>query len=246
MLETPLDWRTRYLQKYYLDVPGTPDPGETWLDLVRRHVPPGATVLEIGGGPVDWTTKVISEKAGRIIGLDIDDVVRANRLLDQAFVYDGGLFPLPDASVDVAISRWVNEHLPNPELHFKEVQRVLVPGGVYVFRTVNLYHYMTMVARLTPHSLQVPLVKWLSHRATDQHDPYPTFYRANTKQRIARLCQAVGLAPIFVSLSESYPSYGMAFKALFFVFMGYERIVNSSSRFESLRHTLDYVAKKPG
>jgi SAM-dependent methyltransferase len=245
MLENPTDWRTAYLQKYYFDVPGIPDPGKQWLDLVRRNVPRGANVLEIGGGPVSWTTQVIKENSASIVGLDIDELVRTNPLLDQAFVYDGGEFPLPDASIDVAVSRWVNEHLPDPELHFKEVQRILAPGGVYVFRTVNLYHYKTVVARLIPPSVQIPLVRWLSHMAPGEHDPYPTYYRANTRHRIASLCRTAGLVPVSIDMSESYPSYGMAFRGLFFTFMAYERLVNSSKRLEGLRHTIDCVVRRP-
>ena len=51
--------------------------------------------------------------------------------------------------------------------------------------------------------------------------------------------------PVSMDMSESYQSYGMAFKALFFLFMGYERLVNSSDRFEGLRHTMDCVLQKP-
>jgi SAM-dependent methyltransferase len=238
------DWRDEYLEKYYFSVPGMPDAGDQWLDLVRRYTSKGARVLEVGGGPVDWTTGILRNSASEIVGLDIDEVVRTNRFLDHALVYDGATFPLPDGRFDVVISRWVNEHLSDPELHFKEVQRVLAPGGVYVFRTVNLFHYKTLGARLIPHSLQVPLVRWLSHMSGDEHDPYPTYYRANTRRRISALCARTGLAPVLFRMSEPYPSYGMAFKALFQTFMRYERLVNSSERFESLRHTIDCVAKK--
>lgn len=129
-------------------------------------------------------------------------------------------------------------------MHFKEVQRVLAPGGVYIFRTVNLYHYKTIVARVTPHWIQVPLVKWLSHRGSEEHDPYPIRYRANTRRQIKRLCEATGLVPVFFRMSETYPPYGMAFKALFLLFMAYERAVNSSKSLEGLRHTIDCVAQK--
>ncbi len=241
--ETPQNWRDEYLEKYYFGVPGTPNEGAQWLDLVRNYTPKGAKVLEIGGGPVDWTTEIVRDRAGEIVGLDIDEVVGTNRLLDKAIVYDGREFPLPNAHFDVAISRWVNEHLANPELHFKEVQRVLVHGGVYIFRTVNLYHYKSIGARLIPHSLQVPLVRWLAHMSSEEHDPYPTYYRANTRRRIQELCARTGLAPVFFRMSESYPAYGMAFRVLFQVFMRYERLVNSSGRFEGLRHTIDCVAK---
>ncbi len=214
------------------------------MDLVQRHTPTGARVLEIGGGPVDWTTGVLRPRAREIVGLDIDPVVRTNRLLDRAVTYDGNEFPLPSGCFDVAISRWVNEHLKNPDLHFKEVQRVLAPGGIYVFRTVNLYHYKTLVACVTPHWLQVPLVKWLKGVPSSVHDPYPTYYRANTRRRICALCKRHGLTPMSFVIWENYPAYGMASKALFHLFVRYERLVNSSERFEAFRHTIDCAIRK--
>jgi SAM-dependent methyltransferase len=240
MAPRPVDWREEYLRRYYSN-----KLGDNWPNLVRRHLRPGMRVLEIGGGPVDWTTTMLRECATEIVGVDIDPLVKSNRLLDDAIVYDGGVFPLQDGRFDLAVSRWVNEHLPDPDLHFREVARVLAPGGLYVFRTVNLFHYKTVGAKLVPPSIQVPLVRWLAHMRPDAHDPYPTYYRANTRRRIRVLCERAGLTPVSIQMSESYPSYGMAFKALFFLFMGYERVVNSSDRFEGLRHTLDCVQQKP-
>jgi SAM-dependent methyltransferase len=238
----PADWREEYLRKYYS---GPGHLGDQWPNFVRRHLRPGVRVLEIGGGPVEWTTGMLREQAAEIVGLDIDPLVLGNRLLDQAKVYDGGKFPFADGGFDFAVSRWVNEHLPDPDLHFREVERVLAPGGIYIFRTVNLYHYKTIGARLLPARLQVPLVRWLAHMSPDEHDPYPTYYRVNTQRRISSLSKKVGLVPVSIQMSEDYPSYGMAFKALFFIFMGYERLVNSSGRFERFRHTIDCVLQKP-
>jgi ubiquinone/menaquinone biosynthesis C-methylase UbiE len=239
---SPTDWRAEYQQKYYS---GPEHVRHHWPNFVRKHLRPGVRVLEIGGGPVDWTTGILREHASEIVGLDIDPVVQKNRLLDQAFVYDGGNFPLPSGRFDLAVSRWVNEHLPDPELHFREVERVLAPGGLYIFRTVNFFHYMAMCSRFVPHWLQVPLVRWLGHMGPDVHDPYPTHYRVNSRGRIESLSRQVGLIPASIEMSEGYPSYGKAFKALFFVFMGYERLVNSSSRFEGFRHTIDCAVRKP-
>ncbi len=238
---TRRDWRQEYLKRYYA---GTIKPEERWLRLVLDHTPTGARVLEIGGGPAAWTARAIRDRACEIVGIDIDPVIRTNHVVDEAIVYDGGRFPLPSAHFDVIISRWVNEHLPDPVLHFSEVARVLKPGGIYLFRTVNLYHFTTWVAYFTPHSLQVPLVRWLRNMSSGDHDPYPTFYRINTRRRIAALGRKVGLSPVSFAISEEPPYYGMAHKALFFLFMGYERVVNASSALEGVRHTLDGVMRK--
>ena len=236
------DWRQEYLKKFYLD---RGQPLDLWLSLVNQYARQGARVLEIGGGPVELTTKSLRERATEIIGLDVDPLVRVNPLLDEAIVYDGGLFPFANGRFDLAVSRWVNEHLSNPDLHFKEVHRVLAPGGLYLFRTVNLYHYKMLGAYLLPHGLKVHLVRWLTHTSSDAHDPYPAYYRANTRRRINRLSTLAGFVRVRLDVSEEYPGYGMASKALFILLMGYEKFVNSSRRLEGLRHTIDCVLQKP-
>jgi ubiquinone/menaquinone biosynthesis C-methylase UbiE len=49
------------------------------------------------------------------------------------------------------VSDYVVEHIRNPLEHLREVFRVLVPGGVYVLWTPNLFNYVGMVASATPH-----------------------------------------------------------------------------------------------
>jgi SAM-dependent methyltransferase len=235
------DWRTEYLERYYS---GPRDQRARWPRLVEEYTQPGARVLEIGGGPVNWTTSMMRPRAREIVGLDIDPAVKNNEFLDDAVVYDGHRFPLPDARFDLAISRWVNEHLLDPFVHFAEIERVLRPGGLYVFRTVNLYHYAALGAKITPHRIQVPLARWLPHMSPDTHDPYPVYYRINTRSKILATAARIRLRPIVLTISEDRPAYGMACRPLFFAFMLYERIVNSSNRLEGLRHTIDCVLEK--
>ncbi len=239
------DWRTAYSERFYESKPGWRSLYDQWLELVATHLADNCTVLEIGGGPTHSLTRLLRSKAERLIGLDVDPVIRDNPFLDLPVVYDGGEFlAIPDDHIDVVVADWVNEHISNPVLHFCEVSRVLKPGGCYIFRTVNLYHYKALGAHLVPHSLQVPLARWLRHSAPDAYDPYKVFYRANTRRRIESLCAQAGMEVRSYSTIESIPAYGWAARPLFFLFMGYERLVNSSPRFALLRHTILCVAKK--
>lgn len=243
--KTQNDWHDRYMEKYYWSRPGTVNPWDMWADLIRKNVPKGAKALEVGGGPVDFTTKFILENASEVTGVDVDPVVKNNPLLKEAYAYDGGDFPLPSNRFDVVVSRWVNEHVPNPEKHFREIHRVLVPGGLYLFRTVNKRHYTALVSRYTPHRLQIQAVRWLKHHdGTDHYDAYTTFYRVNSRKRIAELCKEVGFEPVFFKTSEFFSGYGKGSRLLFHMFMWYERFVNSSTKFEGLRHTIDCVVRK--
>ena len=60
-------------------------------------------------------------------------------------------FPFADATFGVCVSNYVVEHVENTREHLSEISRVLAPGGAYIFRTPNLYHYVGLAAHFTPH-----------------------------------------------------------------------------------------------
>ena len=97
LLRPASDWREEYLRRYY-----SGRTGDQWPNIVRRHLLQDVRVLEIGGGPVEWTTGMLRERAAEVVGIDIDPLVRDNRLLDEAIVYDGGIFPFPDGRFDLS------------------------------------------------------------------------------------------------------------------------------------------------
>jgi SAM-dependent methyltransferase len=213
--------------------------------LCRERIPRGAEILEIGSGPSNESSEMLSG-IGKVTGLDIDPDVKNNRWLSNALVFTGGQMPLADESFDACCSNYVLEHVENPVEHFKEVARVLRPGGIYCFRTPNLFHYVSMGAHLMPHSLHLLFANRLRSLDKDAHDPYPTWFRANTQGKLRNLCHAAGLEPPSITMIEPEPSYGKAHALLFYPMMVYERIVNLSDALSGFRITMLAVAQKPG
>lgn len=243
-METKIDWRNVWMQRFYQKEEHESS-YDAWITLLRREMPANARVLEVGGGPVDFSTRELVKRGNIVVGVDVDPVLRTNTLLSTAHVYDGEKFPIKDGEFQMVVSRWVNEHLEKPAAHFEEVYRVLAPGGCYLFRTINLLHYSASVARITPHWVHVRLVRWLKHLPDEQEDPYPTFYRANTISAIRRLADATGFDIRYEKLSEYGSQYGLANRAIFLAFMVYERTVNRFARLAPFRHTIDCVLQKP-
>jgi SAM-dependent methyltransferase len=243
---TPRTWHDEYTERYYGGKPGLANSWDLWAEILRKNVPKNACALEVGGGRVNFTTKFMCENARLVVGVDVDPLVKTNALLGEAYAYDGAVFPLESNRFDVVVSRWVNEHVPNPEAHFREIHRVLAPGGCYIFRTVNRLHYTALAARCTPHRTQIKAVRWLKHHDDEHHyDAYEAFYRVNSRRRIEVICKQVGLDLASFRISEFCSAYGKRSKLMFHLFMWYERLVNSSTAFEGLRHTIDCVARKP-
>lgn len=224
-------------EKYYFSRPDYTGGTRPFHDLCRRCIRSGSEILEIGAGPTNETTRVLSD-IGTVTGLDIDSAVMSNGFCTRAEVFDGICIPFADNSFDACVSDWVLEHVENPEAHFKEVARILRPNGVYCFRTPNLYHYVSLGSRITAHSLHLTWANKLRGLAPEAHDPYPTYYRANTRKRLRELIEQRKLKIDVLDIIEPEPSYGRMHALLFYPMMMYERVVNSSPLFSDFRITI--------
>jgi SAM-dependent methyltransferase len=96
-------------------------------------------VLEIGAGDAELS-RAICDGARSVIAVDVDDALAETGIAPRNFRYllsDGIRLPVPDASISLAISNQLLEHIhPDDTLaHLKEVHRVLMPGGRYLIMT---------------------------------------------------------------------------------------------------------------
>ena len=228
-------------ERYYYRHPKWISPRAAFHQLIAARS--GNNILEIGAGPTNETSTFLST-LGRVTGLDIDGDVATNSALAEARKFDGLFFPFPDESFDLCVSNYVLEHIENPGIHFSEVTRVLRPGGSYVFRTPNIWHYVTLGSRLLPHSVHLLLANWL-RGIKDGHDPYPTVYHANSRAALLRLAQSVGLVASHLEMIEPEPTYGAVHPVVFFPMMAYERTVSRFQFLSAIRANILGVLSKP-
>lgn len=115
-------------------------------DAVRRHLPVGGAVLDVGCGSALVADRIADVDA-TYVGVDFGghhSAYAAKRLADAGYRLrstiarcDGETLPFPDACFDVVVMSEVIEHLMRPERAVWEVARVLKPGGVFVMTTNN-------------------------------------------------------------------------------------------------------------
>jgi SAM-dependent methyltransferase len=231
-------------ERYYFSRPEFVDGTMQFHQLLATQTKPGSLILEIGAGPSNATSSYLST-IGRVVGADISSEIETNVALAEAHTFDGSHLPFGNKSFDVCVSNWVIEHVGDPSDHFREVARVLKDGGTYCFRTSNRWHYFVVGSRLLPFGLHLRVANKLRGAPEGAHDPYPTFYRANTSSRIRRLSCESGLTPLALLTIETEPSYGRLHPALFYPMFVYERLVNSCDALQNFRASLLGVLQKP-
>jgi SAM-dependent methyltransferase len=194
-------------------------------EAVLERVPAARDVLDLGAGAGIVRDMDLRGLGPRIHGIDLDPRVLQNPFLDDARVGTAEDLPYPDGSFDLVVCNNVLEHLPDPAIAFAEVVRVLRPGGVFLAKTPNRWHYVALLARLTPHRFHQLVNEW---RGRDREDTFPTLYRANTVGALHRWAKTAGLTVERVRHVEGRPEYLRIFAPAYLLGVAYERIVNAT------------------
>ena len=196
----------------FSDVDGT----VAFYSRVQALMKPEGVVLDVGCGrgaglqedPVPWRRdlRILRGRCARVIGIDVDPDAASNSGLDEFhLLQSGGGWPIPDASIDLIISDFVLEHVDRPMEYFKEVFRVLKPGGFYCARTSNRIGYVGLFARLIPNHRHVHVIRRVQEDRKSV-DVFPTSYRVNTVWALRHALQQAGMNGIAYGY-EAEPSY---------------------------------------
>lgn len=201
---------------------------ELFRTAVLKHLGPTTHLLDFGAGRGNVEQMNFKGIAGLVVGLDPEPAVFDNPFLDRAELFDirANRIPLPDASFDVVIADNVLEHVGDPLATFKEIHRVLKPGGRFLAKTPNRWHYMPLIARLTP--------TWFHRyynrlRGRETIDTFPTLYRCNTDRAVRQVARACGFMVRRMEFIEGRPEYLRLFALSYLLGFLYERTVNSAT-----------------
>ena len=206
-----------------------------------EHTP--KDVLDLGAGAGITAEMDFRGRARRVCGVDPDPRVATNPYLDEGQVGFGEAIPYPDESFDLVFANNVFEHLSEPQKVFFEVRRVLRPLGVFLAKTPNKWHYMPLIARLTPQGFH----QWFNRKRGGRayEDTFPTPYLANTQPAIRKLASSTGFEVARIELIEGRPEYLRITLPTYLLGWVYERIVNALPGFERFRILLIAELRKP-
>lgn len=210
---------------------------------VETRFRPDGTVLEIGCGRTAPVLQQMKGRAGRLIGIEVIDFTLDDPKLELLTRDVGNMHGIADSSVDLAFSRSVMEHVPDGDAAFREISRVLKPGGCYVFLTPSLYDYGSLVAALMPNALHPWIVKRVEGRA--EEDTFPTEYQCNTKRRVRRLARDHGLNVAQFEFLGQYPNYLKFNTILFRLGCWYAKLLEQIKALHPMQGWIFCTVQKP-
>lgn len=200
------------------------------LSLLREDM----TVLDFGAGrgamadePVSFarSLNILKGRCARVLGLDVDPIVRMNPTVDEAVVIEAGSnLPLLNASVDIVVARSVLEHIEDPRAVATELTRVVKPGGWVCASTPNRWGYVAMAARLIPNRHHAGVLGSAQAGSRQERDVFPTFYSLNSKRSIREYFPASQFDDFSYYLSGE-PTYNFNNRFVAELLRGYQGLV---------------------
>ena len=186
---------------------GLESPRRIYRRTIAQYVEKAQRVLDIGCGYKAPDLETLHTSSSVLnVGTDIVGGLCPAGAPSVRFVEaDCRLLPFPDSTFELVVCRDVIEHLEDPLPVFREVARLLTPGGAFVFLTPNRWDYVSLGASTVPNYMHGKIVLRLTGR--DEEETFPTLFRANSARRIRSLAVRSGLQVAQIALLREHPHY---------------------------------------
>ncbi len=195
-----------------------------FFSRVNALIDPSFVVLDVGCGrgaynedPVIFrkNLRILKGKAANLIGIDLDPNAQVNPFLDDFRLIEGDVWPIEDDSIDLIVCDNVLEHVPNPDLLFAEIRRVLKNGGYLCIRTPNQWSYIAILSSLIPNKYHSKVIAF-AQDGRKAEDVFPTVYKCNSVRKLKNMMIKNGMKSVVYG-HEPDPAY-LAFSPITYLF----------------------------
>lgn len=209
------------------------DPEVTFFTQIAALLRTEDVVLDFGAGRGEWFEddpshyrRWLQNLRGRcafVDGCDVDPVVSGNQTLDRATVLEPGAgLPYEDDRFDLVVSRYVFEHLDDPDRAVSELLRVTRPGGWICAITPNKWGYLALASRMVPNTLHARVLRFVQP-GRKEVDIFPTTYALNTPSSLKRYFGEK--ADVFWFRTSATPTYHFGRRPIYLLQAALDRLL---------------------
>ncbi len=197
--------RRQLLRAYYsaakVICPGLRNSQFAYRQVLQEAVQPGVSWLDLGCGhqlfpewmPDSTASQVaLVRRTALAVGVDAVDL-RPHVAGLRKIAADIEYLPFRSESFSLITANMVVEHVLHPQRLLSEINRVLMPGGMFLFHTPNANYFEVAIARQIPSRVMKLVAGFLDGRG--EQDIFPTHYRLNKASDIQRFAHIAGLVP---------------------------------------------------
>ncbi|UYL08588.1 bifunctional 2-polyprenyl-6-hydroxyphenol methylase/3-demethylubiquinol 3-O-methyltransferase UbiG [Bdellovibrio sp. SKB1291214] len=144
------------------------------LGEIRKYIGYHAEILDVGSG-AGFFSNAAAQAGHDVTGLDISRTcLKVAEMMDttgRVKYVEGDAYrmPFPKESFDVVVAMDLFEHVSDPEKIISEMSRVLRPGGILFFRTIN----KNMISYFWVNKF----IKWFLNNTPEKYFEYQLFRR---------------------------------------------------------------------
>ncbi len=208
----PVNRQEFYRQEYRRLKSDWKDSLAIYIEAIDQSTQADTCILDIGCGHGDFLQHLYA-RTPYTYGIDPDEMaLHKNKIINNKVVGMADNLPFQNDFFDLVVSAWVLEHLDHPEQVFREIYRVLKPGGKVIFLTPNIWNYNVWVIRMIPNRFHAFFTRKLYGR--QENDTYQVRYKINSVKKIDRTLLPIGFKKAQVILNGD-PSYISFNKQLF-------------------------------
>jgi len=233
MLRTAIDANVRWSKRTARRL-GLPSEGDIWqsfkskaADLVRAQQD-DAVVVDLGGGrSCIYAKDVVPPGRIRIIAVDISpEELALNTDVAETRVADvAKQLPMPDASVDLIMSRALLEHVDGVPAAIREMARVLKPGGSALHFVPCRYSIFGTAARLLPFGPLLRLTYTLAPWFRNYSFGFKVHYDHCFPSALEREFKAAGFSDVQLEISWACDSFFVGIYPIYVLHACYEQLL---------------------
>ena len=181
-------------------------PQQAFLQLLAGDQDIQGDLIDIGAGlgPNRFLQQTFGDRSP-VDGVDVDEQVLQNQQLRKAWHCPFETADIVDQAYAFAIAVNVLEHIEQAEPFFRQLARVLEPGGVFWAYTPYAYHPFPLLSR----GIEVVGLKGLFARSNDNVNDYPAYYRLNSVRAIERATEGLPFvsAKFYLMYAPNWKNY---------------------------------------